>query len=178
MLQTKYRVYFVWSHDKEEKWLNEMSKKGLHLVKTGFCKYVFEENQEKQYIYRLELLKQNIKQDEKESYLDFLRETGVEQVGQYFNWVYFRKQYDEKEFEMFSDLDSKISHYNRMITLLMILFAPNMLFLVNSINNRNSHPLSIFTIILHLLIVIVSLYGTLKLVTKVSKLKTERNIME
>ena len=39
---TKYRWFWVWDFEKEERWLNEMAANGWTLVEVGYCRYTFE----------------------------------------------------------------------------------------------------------------------------------------
>ena len=43
-------------YEKEEKWLNDMSAKGLQLVHYSFPRYTFEEGEPGEYTYRIQLL--------------------------------------------------------------------------------------------------------------------------
>jgi hypothetical protein len=45
-----------WNFEKEEKYLNEMSSKGLALTDYSWCRYVFEEAPRGEWVYRIELL--------------------------------------------------------------------------------------------------------------------------
>lgn len=119
------RKYFV-DFEKEEAWLNEMSAKGLALVEYSWARYVFEESAKGEYIYRIELLEKNPK--EASGYLQFMEETGAELVPIGMNakgkrtfinqrWVIFRRKAAEGPFQIYSDVDSKISHYQRIYRL-------------------------------------------------------------
>ncbi|MBX4263913.1 DUF2812 domain-containing protein [Clostridium estertheticum] len=100
--------------EKEEKWLNEMSAKGMALIDYSWCKYVFTETQNNEYTYRIELL-ENLPSHEKSiEYINFLEESGVEYVAKYIRWVYFRKKSSEGTFDIYSDIESKIKHYKRI----------------------------------------------------------------
>ncbi len=103
-----------WNYEKEEKWLNEMSSKGLALTDFSWCRYVFEDATEGEYIYRIELLDHPIKHPESKKYLNFLEEIGVEIVAYYMKWVYLRKKTYEGKFDVYSDIDSKIKHYKKV----------------------------------------------------------------
>ncbi|MFC6652274.1 DUF2812 domain-containing protein [Paenibacillus rhizoplanae] len=116
------RKYFI-DFEKEEAWLNEMSAKGLALVEYSWARYVFEESAKGEYIYRLELLEKDPK--EESDYLQFMEETGAERVpagapakakrtliNQ--RWVIFRRKASEGPFQIYSDADSKIKHYQRI----------------------------------------------------------------
>lgn len=103
-----------WNYEKEEKWLNEMSAKGLALTDYSWCRYVFAECTPGEYIYRIELLKNSSKHLESQKYISFMEENRIEHVASYMRWVYFRKKATEGEFDIYSDIDSKIAHYKRI----------------------------------------------------------------
>lgn len=106
MKHTLWRLYY--SHTKEEKWLNEMSAKGLMLTDYWWARYVFEEDDPGKYIYRLEFLDKHSKAVESRSYIKFMEETGAECVATYMHWVYFRRDAALGDFDTYTDLDSKI----------------------------------------------------------------------
>lgn len=81
-----------WDYEKEEKWLNEMSAKGMALTDYSWCRYVFKEEANNQYTYRIELLKDMPTHPESIAYLRFLEESGVECVATYMRWAYLRKK--------------------------------------------------------------------------------------
>ena len=128
----KHKVFFMWEADREEKWLNEMSAKGLQLCDVGYCRYTFEEGQPGEYIYRLELLDGMATEEKRKNYIHFVEDTGAEQCGQLFRWVYFRKKADGQGFDLFSDIDSRITQLNRICLVVGILSIVNLL---NGINN-------------------------------------------
>ena len=131
MKKVIHKVFPLWSFEKEEKWLNDMSAKGLQLCDVGFCRYTFEEGTPGEYIYRLELLDYMPSTEQSKRYIHFLEDTGVEHVGTLLRWVYFRKKANAGGFDLFSDIDSKIRHLNRILFLAGILAALN---LFNGIN--------------------------------------------
>lgn len=117
MRHVVYKYFSIGAYEKEEKWLNEMSAKGMQLVDVSFgIRYVFEEGMSGEYIYRLELLENLPSNVESTAYLHFLEETGVEHVASYLRWVYLRKKASDGDFEIYSDTDSKIKHYKRICT--------------------------------------------------------------
>ena len=113
-------------YEKEEKWLNEMSSKGLALTDYSWCRYVFEEIPNSEYTYRIELLENMPSQLESRSYLKFLEENGVECVATYFRWAYLRKRTTEGPFDLYTDIDSKIAHYKRINLLWSVLMYINL----------------------------------------------------
>ena len=126
MRQVIHKVFLAWEFEKEEKWLNEMSAKGLALVGVGCCKYTFEECLPGEYTIRLELLKNRPKHLESQQYLRFMEETGVQYLGSILRWVHFRKKRTEGEFDLFSDNESKCKHLNLILSLLTIVFVLNL----------------------------------------------------
>lgn len=106
------KAYF--DFEKEEKYLNEMSSKGLALTNYSWCKYTFEEAPRGKYIYRIELLENPLNHPESQNYIRFMEETGIEFVASYNRWVYFRREAGDGEFNIYSDIESKIKHYKRV----------------------------------------------------------------
>lgn len=182
MKKTIHKWFWIWDFEKEEKWLNQMSAKGLQLTDVGFCRYTFEEGIPSKYNYRLELLKHgSLRDGENEEYIHFLEETGVEHVGNMMRWAYFRKDASDGTFELFSDLDSKINYLKRVLCF-MLIFLP--MLLVNTINN-----LSLFYINDGMKANLVSgwicfaclllyLYGMSIFCIRIKKLKKEKRIRE
>jgi len=175
MIKTIRKVFFVWDYDKEETWLNEMSAKGLLLHSVGFCKYAFEEGEPGKYIYRLELLNPRLSREEKALYISSVEDTGAEHIASLFRWVYFRKEDDGNGFEIFSDLDSRIAHTNRILSLLGIITG------VNTINGLNilrmSYTNSHYTLTAPLIIFaccLITGYGFFRISRKKQKMVKEK----
>jgi hypothetical protein len=103
-----------WNYEKEENWINEMSTKGLALTDYSWCRYVFEETSNGEYTYRIELLENWPTHPESLQYIKFLEENGVECVATYMRWIYLRKKSNEGEFDIYSDIESKIKHYKKI----------------------------------------------------------------
>lgn len=114
-----WKFWKAWDFDREEKWLNEMSAKGLALAGVSFCRYEFEECSPGAYTYRLELLQENIRHPESQQYIRFVEDMGARHVGTYARWVYFAMPAAEGPFELHSDSESKIKHLNRILALLI-----------------------------------------------------------
>jgi hypothetical protein len=104
-------------YEKEEVWLNEMSSKGLALTDYFFLRYVFVDSEPGEYIYRIELLNNYPGNPESQKYLSFMKENGVEHIASWYRWVYFRKKVADGTFDIYSDIDSRISHYGRVMKL-------------------------------------------------------------
>ena len=59
-------------------------------------------------------------------YLSFMEETGAEYVGRMLQWVYFRKKLTDGPFDLFSDIDSRIRHLERVGNPLLVLGLANL----------------------------------------------------
>ncbi len=103
-----------WDFEKEERWLNEMSAKGMAFTDYSWCRYVFTDAPDNQYIYRIELLENLPTHPESIAYLRFLEENGIECVATYMRWAYLRKPASEGAFDLYTDIDSRIKHYQRI----------------------------------------------------------------
>ncbi len=126
------KFFWTWDFEKEEKWLNEMAAKGLGLISVGFGKYEFEDTLPGEYTIRIQFLENSNKHPETQKFIGFVEETGAEQVGYFYRWIYFRKKTADGPFNLFSDFDSRIKHLKRLITLIAVLAAAN--FLVGAFN--------------------------------------------
>ncbi|MEA5049515.1 MAG: DUF2812 domain-containing protein [Eubacteriales bacterium] len=115
MRRTIFKLFAIWNFDKEEKWLNEMSRNGLALVAVGYCNYTFEDSDPGEYTVRLELLENMPTHPESERYIRFVEATGAEYLGSVFRWVYFRKKCIQGEFNLYSDYPCRIRHLNRIL---------------------------------------------------------------
>lgn len=120
---TKYKLFFAWDYEKEEKWINQMSQKGLQLEKVGFLKYIFNEEEQGKYIYRLQFLDNLPMVKGSQDYINFVEDSGAEYVDNYFRWVYFRRNSELGEFKLFSDVESKIKHLYTLFKLFVTLFC-------------------------------------------------------
>lgn len=108
-----------------EKWVNDMASQGWHLKKFTWIRFTFERGDPGSYIYRHDELARNGASYEDE-YLEFLKLSGIEQVGRSGNFVFFRKPANDGPFELFSDKKNKISKLSQRISLLLSLILLNM----------------------------------------------------
>lgn len=122
-----HKVFWAWGFEKEERWLNDMAALGWNLVDTTGVRYVFEQGAPGEYCYKLELLNTLPSTAESERYLRFMEEAGIEQVAACGRWVYFRRRAEDGSFDLFSDLDSRITHLRRIRALLLAVLGVELL---------------------------------------------------
>ena len=74
-----------------------------------------------QYIIRLAML------DSSPDFESFMEELEAQSVGHCFSWGYFRRSAQLGPFDMFSDVDSRISHLNKIGQMVRLLCLANLL---------------------------------------------------
>ncbi len=119
--RTMHKWYWVWEFEKEDDWLNDMALNGWVLDSVGFCTYRFVRCEPGEYSVHTEMHPAD------EGYVDFMRETGAEYVGRMMMWMYFRKKTADGPFDLFSDIDSRISHLDKIGKMLSIVGGANLL---------------------------------------------------
>lgn len=124
---TIHKWFWVWDFEKEEDWLNDMALGGWRLHRVGFATFHFVACEPGEYTIRLEMRPHD------ETYLSFMEETGAEYIGRVFLWMYFSKKTEFGAFDIFSDLDSRIRHLDRICK---VLFIVGMMNLVTGIANH------------------------------------------
>jgi hypothetical protein len=136
----RYKVHFVWQDDKEEDWLREMARQGLHLVKANpFCRYVFRRGAPADIAYRLDYGRRARKDP---GYYQLFRDAGWEHVLSCMGWEYWRKSVDGAEPQIFSDAASKADRLRRVRSTLVAVGIPSMVAASNPVYLHLAHPLS------------------------------------
>ena len=129
--KTIRKWFWVWDFEKEERWLNEMALQGWALDGVGWCTYHFRRCEPGEYTVRLEMRTYD------ESYVAFMEETGAEFVGRMMAWIYFRKKAADGAFDLYSDIDSRIAHLDRIGKMLTVIGGLNLVMgILNSINGN------------------------------------------
>ena len=118
--KTIKKWFWIWDFEKEEDWLNEMAINGWVLESIGFCTYHFVRCEPGEYTVRLEMHSYD------ETYLSFMKETGADYVGRMAMWIYFRKKTADGSFDLFSDIDSRISHLDKIGKWLSVIGGANL----------------------------------------------------
>ncbi|MBY0122117.1 DUF2812 domain-containing protein [Bacillus sp. S/N-304-OC-R1] len=121
MKKVLYRFFL--DYEKEEKWVNERAAEGWHLEKFSLGRFVFTKGEPGTYIFRNEFIRMT--SSEKEDYFDFLKDSGITIINEWGGWVYMKKAAAEGPFEIYTDKESKISYYNRMLSVFSFLFLIN-----------------------------------------------------
>jgi hypothetical protein len=176
----KFSVWKLYTdYEKEEQWLNDMSAKGFHMVYYTPLRYVFEEGTPGKYTYRIELLDQLPSHPESRAYIRFMEEAGAEHVASILRWVYFRKPAADGTFEIYSDIDSRIRHHQKIALMLGVIGGVNvMIGLINMANFRINAP-SVWRMPLgNIVLGMVILRQVWVHVNKMRKLKREKDVYQ
>lgn len=112
----KFKLYY--DKDAEEVWLREMSLKGWAFKKFFLGFYTFEPCKPGEYNYQIDLL--DNWNGNKSDYESFMEDLGVEVVDQWWRWVYLRKKAADGPFEMYTDVESKIDLYRKIMNFFKI----------------------------------------------------------
>lgn len=168
---TKRKWFWAWQDEKEEAWLAEMAQQGLHLDGVPFPgKYQFKIGEPADYVYRLDY--QSLKTKDKDSYLQLFADAGWEQVGEMGGWVYFRYKVTNGDTpEIFSDLDSKIGKYQRVMLFLVILLPIMLMLLNNTSFGIGQGPFSMILQGLAGLLILLYTFAIVRLFIRINKLK-------
>lgn len=120
---SKFKWFWHWQDDKEEAWLTEMAKKGLHLAQVSpFGKNSFPTGESQDFLYRLDFVWFG-KMDGSFSHL--YQDAGWEQVGELMGCHYWRKSVKLGETaEIINDTKSKVQSYRRLLGFLDIFSLP------------------------------------------------------
>lgn len=171
----RYRVFFAWQDEKEEKWLRQMARdEGLHLVSaTPPCFYTFRAGGRADYAYRLDF--QTVPKGDRAHYLQLFEDAGWEHVGEMNNWHYFRKPVVGGEVpEILTDSDSKAQKYRRVLGVHVIVLSMTTVFITNPVWQRHSHPQLEIIWFLCLLMMALLIYSAIHLIMRISELTRRR----
>jgi len=127
-----YKIFLTGEYEKKEKWLNEMSGKGLVLKSFFLFKYKFELGKENEYAYRIELLEHLPKSSENVEYFYALEKQGIDYVGSFLFWACFKKKCppSSNEFSLRCDEALKVTYYKRVTMLSNIISGTMVLFAI------------------------------------------------
>ncbi len=162
----KFRLFWAWEDEREEAWLREMSQQGWHLKKASLL-YTFEKGEPRDYVYRLDYTSTMKKNDD---YYSLFRDAGWEYVGEMNAWQYFRKEALGGEApEIYTDNESKVQKYRRLMGFLVIFFP----ILMINILNMSRIASKTASVLMGLNIILFGLYifSMIKLYLRVQALK-------
>ena len=168
---TKFRLYL--DKDKETAWINEMAAQGYDL--TGFCIgfYKFEECEPGKYTYQIDFGDKMFAVDD--NYREFMAENNVEIVCLWGYWIILRKLTTDGEFELYTDVDSSIEHYTKILKMFKIVTIIELIcFFVEVMGAMNGAGIGFFGMLLIGAIVIGCMRATISTKRKIAELKERK----
>lgn len=165
----KFKWFWAWQDEAEEEWLREMSNNGWHLARIGFpTVYTFEAGEPRDFVYRLDY-RSYYKMD-KGDYLQLFSDAGWEKVEEMAGWQYFRQAARSgDELEIYTDSESKIGKYTRLLAFLGILMLP-LLFAIINLSKATYSWISVIRVFNFLLFVLY-VYAMIRLLLRIRELK-------
>lgn len=179
MKKVKYR-FFV-DYEKEEQWVNDMAQQGWLLEKFKFFRFTFLKGEPGAYIYRNELLA-GLALKDKNEYLQFLKQSGIEVVNKFGGWAYFRKKASDGPFEIYTDTASKVSYFNRILGPLTFLLLMNIIIgvvnLIISVYNSSHGTVNSSTGLINLAVAVLLSIPAIKIYRRKKALQEQKNLFE
>ena len=125
----KFVLYF--DKDKETEWLNKMAQDGWAMTDFFAGVYTFEPCEKGEWQYQIDI--GNGFFSVKKEYSDFMQEMGIEIVRCWGPWVILRRKAAEGEFRLFTDVDSQIEQYKKILILFKAVTAVELLVMIYEI---------------------------------------------
>ena len=101
--------------EREEKWLNEMSAAGWLLEKwNGNFRYTFRRGERGAWLYKIDMVDEEERGLDGETYINFLNECGIEVAYRYKKWLFLRKRAVDGPFDTANDLYSRLRITNKV----------------------------------------------------------------
>ena len=170
------RIFLAWQHEKEEQWLNEMSKQGYQLAKVDFINYQFEEDHRHSFEHQLVYVGEKYSDDQALDSQVFSKDEHVEHVLTANGWAYLRRNADLGKFELYADIASKVKNYSNVMTIVVNMGVANLLVVIS--NLLNLLGLSVYMIIGQAIICLFVLFIVIQLSIRINKLKKGRRYLE
>ncbi|MBR5421234.1 MAG: DUF2812 domain-containing protein [Lachnospiraceae bacterium] len=123
---TRFRLYL--DKDKEVEWLNRMSDEG-YAMDSFFCGfYSFIPCEKGEWQYQIDIGHGFFFTNP--AYKEFMKEMGVDIVQNWGPWVVLRRKAREGEFALYSDVDSQIAQYKKILLMFKIVTLIEFLILI------------------------------------------------
>lgn len=131
-METKryFRYFTIADYEREQKWLNAMSRSGWNFVRTNGFVYTFEKGTPGEYIYKIDLPNESMTDVEVDAYYKFMEECGIEVVSSYKFWRYLRKKSTDGPFDSVNNTMAQLTMVNKaygmatkMLCFFIVIFA-------------------------------------------------------
>ncbi|WP_158234617.1 DUF2812 domain-containing protein [Lentibacillus sediminis] len=160
----KFRLFLASGMGKEERWLTELSAKGLHMEKFKLGLYTFEEDKSKSYVYQIDFQHRT-----SEDYFQVFEDAGWEHVTGWADmFQYFRTDASRAGVKkIYSDRESVMESYKRMMRVYLFIFSILILSQVPIWLMWDGHFLDVSVTVLSTLVILLYVYMLLALRRKI-----------
>ncbi len=167
--RTKMRWFWAWDAGKEERWLEQMAREGWHLAGGGII-FTFIKGTPAEMRYRLDW--RTGRGEDLKEYFCLCRDAGWERVCGFGSWHYFRTA-DASAPELYTDRESLVERYRRLLALIVVLAIPNVMSLgaTFSYNAGSLEGLATVFRAVHVALVALLLYGAVRMFLFIRQLK-------
>ncbi len=167
-----FKLFFVWQDEREAAWLTQMAAEGWHLRSLTIGCYTFEGGEPAAVAYRLDY--RRLTGAERDEYLGLFRDAGWERVATLANWHYFRKAAPEGPLpDIFSDTASRVDKYRRVLGILVVILALNVVILTTQRLPDAMTPAREIIRLLQAGAVILLGWAVLRIMAQISRLKRD-----
>lgn len=168
---TKFRLYL--DKDKETTWINEMAAKG-HALKGFFAGfYSFEECEPGEYVYQIDFGSKMYSVSD--DYREFMAENNIEIVCLWGYWIILRKRASEGEFVLYTDVDSSIEHYTKILKMFKVVSILELIcFFVEALCAINGAAIGIFGMFIIGILAVAMMRATLSTKRTINELKERK----
>lgn len=123
MRKVEWHFWTLGQYREEEKWLNKKAEEGWGLISAFGVRYEFEPCQPGEYTYKIMYTDHMPGTAGRNDFEEFLAENGIEEVGRYHRWAYYRKKNDGTPFELFNSTAEELAHASKIKSFSSILLT-------------------------------------------------------
>ena len=114
--------------------------------------------------------------DKDDAYVNFMEEIEAEYIGRMAKWIYFRRKAELGEFQIFSDLESRIGHLQKMAKTMKAVGLANLV--IGMANTFNPALSGVPIGWINLLCAALCMYCLGRVQGKMDAMEKERKLME
>lgn len=172
-IKTVFRVHWAWNDDKEERWLENMARQGWHLERSRGLYYRFEKGEPAEMVYRMDY--QGLRGSERKEYMGLFKDVGWEHVGEFGGWQYFRTRAGDGPVpEIYTDPQSRIAKYRRLLAFLMIILVVVWTQVIISWGRpHDSHDFWYSIRVIQIAMTVLMAYAVVRLAAKIRKIRKQ-----
>ena len=168
---TKFRLYL--DKDKETTWINEMAAKGYALEGFFAGFYSFEKCEPGEYVYQIDFGSKMYSVSD--DYREFMAENNIEIVCLWGYWIILRKRASEGEFVLYTDVDSSIEHYTKILKMFKVVSILELIcFFVEALCAINGAAIGIFGMFIIGILAVAMMRATLSTKRTINELKERK----